>query len=433
MWGYGGISNPESTEGVRDFLKRVRNHPCVVIHVGNNERPSPPEGIALFKTQMDELHPGMLFVNHSTCLPIHAGDGPWAARDPIWYWNTARKFGLYSEIGLPHVPSVESMRKMMSAADLWPINGTGMWSYHQIDSQNTEGNKYLKKIHTQYGPSANIGQFCAKAAALNYEYNRAIMEGAANSMWSGCTGTLLWMSKAAWANLNWSTYDYYYGVDGTYFGNKKACEPLHIQWDIRNWSVSVVNATQKEQSGLTAVAEVYNADAKMKSTRSATIIARANAKTAAFTIAKPDGLTPVHFIRLLLKQGNDTISENFYWDGNAYQDYTGLDALPKANLDLSATAAMSGDEMEITATLCNASASVAFMPRLCLVRAVSGERVLPTFFSDNYRSLLPAGRCNITMRFKTADLDGENPKLNLDGYNITMKSLVLSAATRRFQ
>jgi hypothetical protein len=46
--------------------------------------------------------------------------------------------------------------------------------------------------------------------------------------------------------------------------------------------------------------------------------------------------------------------------------------------------------------------------------------------------LLPGERCTITMRCKTAELKGENPKLNLDGYNIPMKSLALSvvSATR---
>jgi hypothetical protein len=425
MWGYGGIRNPESTEGIRDMLKRIRTHPSVVIHVGNNEQPSPPDGIALFKTQQEELHPDMLFVDHSAALPIHNYSGPWAVQDPVWYWNYGEKLGLYSEIGLPHVLSVESMRTMMPATDLWPINETGMWTYHQIIAHNTDGEKYLAKINTQYGPSTNIGQFCAKAAAFNYENNRAIMEGAANSMWNRCGGVLLWMSKSAWANLNWSTYDYYYGVDGTYFGNKKACEPLHIQWDSRNWNVSVINATLKTQSGLTAVAEVYNSDAKMKATHSETIHAVANAKTAAFTLARPDGLTPVHFIRLLLKNGSETLSENFYWNGNTYLDYTSLDSLPQVSLDLSAKTCVDGDETEIVATLRNATASIAFMPRLCVVRAVSGERVLPTFYSDNYLSLLPGERCTITMRFKTSDLKGENPKLNLDGYNIIVKQIQL--------
>ena len=425
MWGYGGIRNPESTEGIRDMLKRIRTHPSVVIHVGNNEQPSPPDGIALFKTQQEELHPDMLFVDHSAALPIHNYSGPWAVQDPVWYWNYGEKLGLYSEIGLPHVLSVESMRTMMPATDLWPINETGMWTYHQIIAHNTDGEKYLAKINTQYGPSTNIEQFCAKAAAFNYENNRAIMEGAANSMWNRCGGVLLWMSKSAWANLNWSTYDYYYGVDGTYFGNKKACEPLHIQWDSRNWNVSVINATLKTQSGLTAVAEVYNSDAKLKATHSETIHAVANAKTAAFTLARPDGLTPVHFIRLLLKNGSETLSENFYWNGNTYLDYTSLDSLPQVSLDLSAKTCVDGDETEIVATLRNATASIAFMPRLCVVRAISGDRVLPTFYSDNYLSLLPGERCTITMRFKTSDLKGENPKLNLDGYNIIVKQIQL--------
>jgi hypothetical protein len=347
-------------------------------------------------------------------------------QDPLWYWNYAEKLGLYSEIGLPHVLSIESMRAMMPEADLWPINGTGMWTYHQVIAHNTDGEKYLRKIDTQYGPSKNIRQFCAKAAALNYENNRSIMEGAANSLWNRCTGVLLWMSKSAWANLNWSTYDYYYGVDGTYFGNKKACEPLHIQWDLRNWNVSVINVTQTDYNGLTAIAEVYNFDATLKFTHSVTINAAANQKTAAFTIDKLNGLSPVHFIRLLLKNGNEVISENFYWNGVTYLDYTGLDSLPPVNLDLSAKATISGDETMITATLRNTTKAIAFMPRLCLVRATSGERVLPTYYSDNYLSLLP-GQCrNITMRFKTADLNGENAKLNLDGYNINTKAITLT-------
>jgi hypothetical protein len=426
MWGFGGISNPESTEGIRDMLKRLRNHPSVVIHVGNNEQPSPPEGIALFKKQIEELHPGMLFVDHSACLPIHNYSGPWSVQDPAWYWKYAERLGLYSEIGLPHVLSVESMRAMMPEADLWPINGTGMWTYHQVIAHNTDGEKYLKKIDTQYGPSKNIEQFCAKAAALNYENNRSIMEGAANSLWNRCTGVLLWMSKSAWANLNWSTYDYYYGVDGTYFGNKKACEQLHIQWDLRNGNVSVINVTLTDYNGLTAIAEVFNLDATRKYAHSVTINAAANQKTAAFTIDKLNGLSPVHFIRLLLKNGKEVISENFYWNGVTYLDYTGLDSLPPVNLDLSAKATARGDETIISSTLGNATTTIAFMARLCLVRAVSGERVLPTYYSDNYLSLLP-GQCrNITMRFKTADLNDENAKLNLDGYNINATAITLT-------
>ena len=168
---------------------------------------------------------------------------------------------------------------MMPESDLWQVNATKMWSYHQIDSLNTSGNRYLEKITADYGQSTGIEQFCQKAAALNYDYNRAIMEAAGSRMWNGCNGVLLWMSKSAWANLNWSTYDYYYGVDGTYFGVKKACEPIHIQWDLRNWQVSVVNATQTDRNRLTAVAQVYNLNGTLKNTQSAMVNASANQVT----------------------------------------------------------------------------------------------------------------------------------------------------------
>ena len=248
------------------------------------------------------------------------------------------------------------------------------------------------------------------------------MEGAGNSMWNGCQGVLLWMSKSAWANLNWSTYDYYNAVDGTYFGNKKACEPVHIQWDVRDGSISVVNATQTAHPGLTATAKVYNLDGTRMETKTATVDAAANQKTAVLTLDKPPGLSEVHFIRLLLKDGQRVASENFYWEGNSYEKYAALNTLAPVALDLSGSARVDGDETVISATLHNGTRTVAFMPRLELLRAGSGERVLPTLYSDNYLSILPGESRLITARCKTADLAGAKPKLNLDGYNVSPMS-----------
>jgi hypothetical protein len=432
MWGYGGISNPESTEGIRDMLKRLRSHACVALYVGQNELSCPPEGVKLFRVQQAELDPEKLFIESSRTPPLNRGDGPWAAIDPVSYWNKAKGFGFYSEIGLPHVLSVESMRAMMPKPELWPstlplgwmsaLSCSEMWSYHQIDSSNTHGDKYLQKIADSYGVANNIESFCQKAAALNYDYNRAIIEAAGNSMWNGCQGVLFWMSKSAWANLNWSTYDYYNAVDGTYFGAKKACEPVHIQWDPRDWSISVVNATQTARTGLTATAEVYNLDGTLMGTKTAAVDAAANQRTAVLTLDKPAGLSDVHFIRLLLKDGQRILSENFYWDGNSYEKYAALNTLPLIALDLSGSARVDGEETIISATLHNGTHTVAFMPRLELLRTGSGERGLPTFYSDNYLSLLPGESRIITARCKTADLAGTKPKLNLDGYNVSPTS-----------
>ena len=436
MWGYGGLDNPESTEGVHDMLRRLRGHACVSLYVAQNERGISAEAVRYFRAQQADLDPGTLFVPTSCTLPLHPGDGPWSILDPVTYWNKATTFGFYSEIGLPHVLSIESMRTMMPSQVLWPsalplgwmsaLYSSEIWSLHQIDSGNTKGDKYLQKIADSYGVANGIGPFCNKAAALNYDYNRAIMEGAGNSMWNGCQGVLLWMSKSAWANLNWSTYDYYNAVDGTYFGNKKACEPVHIQWDVRDWSISVINATQTARPGLTATAEVYNLDGTRMATKTATVNAAANQKTAVLTLDKPPGLSEVHFIRLLLKDNQRVVSENFYWDGNSYEKYAALNTLPQVALDLSGSARLNGDETVISAVLHNGTHTIAFMPRLGLLRAGSGERVLPTLYSDNYLSLLPGESRTITARCKTADLAGSKPRLHLDGYNVAEFSTELS-------
>jgi hypothetical protein len=408
------------------MLKRLRSHACVALYVGQNEQRSPPEGINLFRTQQTELDPDKIFVDSSTTAPLHRGDGPWGALDPMAYWNKARGLGFYSEIGLPHVLSIESMREMMSDSDLWPLNGTKIWSYHQIDSKNTSGAKYLKKIDDSYELSDGVENFCNKAAALNYDYNRAIMEGAGNYMWNGCQGVLFWMSKSAWANLNWSTYDYYNAVDGSYFGAKKACEPIHIQWDPRDWSVSLVNATQTSRSNLTANAEVYNLDSTLMEKKTASVNAAANQKTSVLTLEKPTGLSDVHFVRLLLKDGEQIVSENFYWDGNTYEQYAALNKLPRVALNLSGSAHLDGNEIVISAILHNGTRTIAFMPRLVLLRAGSGERVLPTFYTDNYLSLLPGESRTITVRCQTSSLAGMKPRLHLDGYNIATTSLDLA-------
>ena len=54
-------------------------------------------------------------------------------------------------------------------------------------------------------------------------------------------GLLLWMSHPAWPSLVWQTYDYDFEPTAAYFGSKKACEPLHIQWNPLSDSIEVVN------------------------------------------------------------------------------------------------------------------------------------------------------------------------------------------------
>ena len=55
-------------------------------------------------------------------------------------------------------------------------------------------------------------------------------------------------------------HDYYYDLNGAYWGVRKACEPLHIQWSYADNTVKVVNASGEGHHGLRATAAIYNMD-----------------------------------------------------------------------------------------------------------------------------------------------------------------------------
>lgn len=100
-------------------------------------------------------------------------------------------------------------------------------------------------------------------------------------------------------------------------------------------------------------------------------------------------LTPLHFIKLELKDSRDSVlSENFYWrNGERDLDYTVLNELPAA--DLSFALLPEEDKGMLTILVRNEGKSVAFGNRLRLVVSGTEERVLPVLFSDNYFTLMP--------------------------------------------
>ena len=81
-------------------------------------------------------------------------------------------------------------------------------------------------------------------------------------MWDDATGIMTWMSQPAYPSLVWQTYDYYLNPTGAYWGIRKACEPVHIQWSHADNSVKAVNTT-REPLEATATARVYDLDGRL--------------------------------------------------------------------------------------------------------------------------------------------------------------------------
>ena len=132
----------------------------------------------------------------------------------------------------------------------------------------------------------------------------------------------------------------------------------------------------------------------------------------------PEGLTPVHFVRLKLTRGGQTVSENFYWRGLKEGDYRAIRQLPKVKIEASTRVERKGARWQLTTDLHNVSAQPALMVKLKVVRAKSGDRILPALYSDNYVSLMPGERRSIGIDVEDADSRGETPRVAVDGFNV---------------
>src|SRR5439155_677007 len=75
------------------------------------------------------------------------------------------------------------------------------------------------------------------------------------------TGVIQWMLNNAWPSLIWHLYDYYLVPSGAFFGTKKACEQLHVQYSYDDNSVAIVNGHSQSFSGLKVKATIYDIDA----------------------------------------------------------------------------------------------------------------------------------------------------------------------------
>jgi hypothetical protein len=66
----------------------------------------------------------------------------------------------------------------------------------------------------------------------------------------------------------------------------------------------------------------------------------------------------------------------------------------------------------------NPSNNLAFFVNPSIRKGKEGEEVLPSFWSDNYFSILPGKTKELTVEFQKSGLVGEEAYLKLDGWNI---------------
>ena len=154
------------------------------------------------------------------------------------------------------------------------------------------------------------------------------------------------------------------------------------------------------------------------------------------TIRFPEDISQVHFIKLWLKdeKGKD-VSSNFYWRSNdkyegsktltgpASSGFETLNRLKAAQVKLSYKTRRANGRYFVDIDLKNASREIAFFQQWQLLDYRMSP-IRPSFYSDNFFSLIPGERKTVTIETGEEKL-GEETVLVLKGWNTDAKKYKL--------
>jgi len=431
-----------------DHLLEIRHHPSLIHFIGHDETVPTPDIDMGYRKLIQKYVPYITYQSGSGgTAEVRSGmggsrtGGPWNFSPPSYYYGRASNTewtvlprdyasgatysgGIGGEVAL-----AESFYKFLPEKDVWPPSKRA-WHFHTICSGtwldgDQEGRlvpSFTKLLNRRYGEADNIEEFSYKAQIMTMETMRALHEVVGRNKYD-CTFLLTWKFNSPWpTTLSWNVVDWYLAPTGAYYGTKKACEPLHVQYSYDNDSIYVINGYYKSLEDLTVNAKAYNLDMTERYSRTATVSVPPDSSNKVFTIGWPEDLSTTHFLKLELKDKSDNLlSSNFYWLSTGLDDsanFSDLENLAEVDLDISYAAQEKSRTCFVYVDLRNPSSNLAFAVNPKIKKSISGDLVLPIYWQDNYFSLLPGERQKVKVEFDVRDLAEEEPLLVIEGRNI---------------
>ena len=401
-------------ESVVDQVKMLRNHPSLALWCGGNEWPSAPDIVDKLKNEVFPTYdPERLFAVFSTDTVFTAntiggvGDGPYGIQETEWFFQF-RSTPFNPELGSVGLAEIETLEEIFTPEELTTFPRGRAWQYH----------KYLPygEHINRYGEAKTVRDFNRIAQVLNYNQYRSFMEGWASSMWKWYTGGLNWKTQNPWTALRGQMYDCYLDVNACLFGMAKGGEPLHAQYNPVEKTVEIINLGFSDKQ-ISVCADIYTLDSRKVHSLSKETTAGANNKTTLFPIEVPQTVDGVYFLVLSLKDSDDNLlSDNFYWLTTKEKDFTGLNQLSETKVDMKVVPGKNETGYEYKVLLSNGE-KIAFFNRLKVRDKVTGKRILPVHYTDNYISLVPGEKREITISFNT-DIRQENIEVAMEGWNV---------------
>lgn len=443
---------------LRARLRELRSHAAVVMWANGSDGLPPDPVLNDYHSIERELHWQNAIVDtvshvNRSWSGIHMA-GPYVWHPPnYWFsekYGPAR--GSSAEEGDNEViPPLESLKKFIPAGKLWPINDD--WYFH---AGANEGNAKLSNtrqvLEARYGPSTSVDDFARKAQLAAYEDARAKFESYATH-WSNRKMTINWMLNNHWPSFFGHLFDYYFKQGGGYFGAKKGLQPVNVVWDYyatgdgSKAHVFAVNQSQDPLNHVNVVVHFYNLDGSQQHVAEAKdITIPANASVDAMTVERITGLSPVYFVHAqMIDSAGKLLVNNVYWVSTTADDLgpasndsqfatkwaqlgnmSALNSMPMAQLNVSGSYGEANGRMHAQLRLANNTHHIAFFVRAEITAAPDGNEILPICYDDNYITIFPGETRNINTTLDSSLLEGHEPFLRIEGYDVPKQTISLS-------
>lgn len=406
---------------ITDQVKMLRNHPSLMIWCGGNEYPPPPDINRILKNQLfPQLDEARIYLEESTGPDVLTntiggnGDGPYRIQKPSRFF-TFRNYPFNPETGSVGLPVFETLQEIIPEKYLRKPKDirTPVFRYHKFIGF---GNR-----PALYGRPETMKGFVRLAQIVSYNQYRALIEGYNAHMWNWYTGVLIWKTQNPWSALRGMFYDFMLDQNAGFYGVRHAAENIHIQFNLNDSAVCVVNHTFSPLKNLEASFEAVSLTGRPLMQKSYELHVPPSSATMAGYPAIGKIEEDVYLIKLTLTDKDGIIlSRNLYWMKRPGGDYTALSRMPPATL--TCRLSRKAKRNHFLATLENTGKIPAFFIRLKVTDG-NNKRILPVFYSDNYLTLLPGETQKITL--KLPDNQTGSATLEYNGMNLAHTRFVI--------
>ncbi len=445
-----------ATASLRSQILRMRSHPSMLVWLNGSDMP-PPANVetAYIKVLQDNDWPNPFISSASQAPTAVTGKsgvkmtGPYDYVPPsYWSVDTSRyggAFGFNTETGPgPAVPIESCLRRFLPADQLWPQNA--FWNFHAGSEGFKDLSHFDSAMDAIYGAPKNLDDYELKSQAMAYDGERAMFEAYSRNKYTTSTGVIQWMLNNAWPSTIWHLFDFYLQPAGGYFGTKKACEPLHVQYSYDDNTINVINSLYQKFSGLTVTAKVYDPDLHERFSKQVQTDVDPDAVKNVLTLPAEafTPAAPAYFVQLQLQSSDGkVVSSNFYWLSakkntyewtkttyrftpvSSYEDLTSLQSLPKAAIETVGSIQPGPDGAIAHIQIKNPSDHLAFQLRLGIHKSGQADEILPVLWEDNYIELMPGETRELTAQYFPGTAVFGGVDLTVAGWNVDSATIHL--------